>query len=192
MAQSHPRAAHTHYELGATLVALGKTAEAIAVLRRTTTLNPDLPEAWRVLGEQLFREGEAIAAEEAFAQQFRASVRNPALKNAAKALSLGHLTEAESELRAYLTTHPDDREALHLMGSALIRLGRSAAAEVALRHCLELDASQDGARFTYADALLHQQKGAEALRQAERLLAAEARRSGLSEPSGGRARFDRR
>ena len=73
-------------------------------------------------------------------------------------------------MRVYLTAHPDDREALHLMGATLIRLGRSAAAEVALRHCLELDASQDGARFTYADALLHQQKGAEALRQTERLL----------------------
>ena len=170
LAQSHPRAAHTHYELGATLVALGHTAEAIAVLRRTTMLNPDLPEAWRALGEQLFREGEASAAEEAFAQQFRASVRNPALRTAAKALSLGHLTEAENELRAYLTAHPNDREASHLMGAALIRLGRSAAAEVALRHCLELDANQDGARFAYADALLHQQKGAEALLQAQHLL----------------------
>src|SRR5271154_1405227 len=170
LAQSHPKAAHTHYELGATLAALGRSAEAIAVLRRTTTLNPDLPEAWRALGEQLFREGDASAAEAAFAQQFRASVRNPALKNAAKALSLGHVSEAENELRAYLIAHPNDREALHLLGDALIHLGPSSAAEVALRYCLELDALQDGARFTYADALLHQQKGAEALFQAEYLL----------------------
>jgi predicted Zn-dependent protease len=170
LARSHPKAAHTHYELGATFVALGKTAEAIAALGVATTINPDLQEAWRLLGEQLFREGETARAEAAFAEQLRASVQNPALKGAAKALSLGRVREAESELRAYLTARPDDREALQLIGEALIRLGRSAAAEVALRYCLELDASQDGARFVYASALLHQQKGDEALPHAEHLL----------------------
>ena len=170
LAKAYPKAANTHYELGATLAALGKSAQAIAALRHATALNPDLIEAWRVLGEQLFQDGEIAAAESAFAEQLRASVRNPALKGAAKALSLGRLSQAENELRACLTRHPNDAEALHLMGETLLRLGRFADAEVVLAYALELDAAQDGVRFAYGDALIHQQKGAEALSQAEYLL----------------------
>jgi len=170
LAASHPRAVHTHFELGATLAALGRTAEAIAVLRRTTALNPDLPEAWRALSEQLFREGDISAAAAASAEQLRASIRNYALRPAARALSAGKLAQAESELRAHLAAHPDDKEALQLMGDALKRLGRFSAAETELKHCLELDSGRDGARFAYAEVLLHQQKAAEALPQAELLL----------------------
>jgi len=170
LAKSYPKAANTRYELGVTLADLGKTAEAISALRYATTLNPDLPEAWRALGEQLFQEGEISAAETAFAQHLRASIRNPALKGAAKALSHGRLAEAENELRAYLTARADDVEALHLMGETLSRLGRYADAEILLAYCLELDPRRDGTRFSYADALFRQQKGAEAVLQAEHLL----------------------
>jgi len=170
LAKSYPRAANTHYELGATLAALGRTREAIAALRHATALNSDLPEAWRVMGELLFQEGEIASAEAAFAEQLCASVQNPALKGPAKAMSQGRLDEAESQLRLYLTAHPDDTAALHLMGETLVRLGRYADAEILLAFCLELDASQDGARFAYADALFRQQKAGDAIVQAEHLL----------------------
>jgi predicted Zn-dependent protease len=170
LAKSYPKAANTHYELGATLADLGRAPEAIAALRHATTLKADLPEAWRVLGEQLFQEGEIAAAEEAFAENLCVSIRNPALKSAARALSRGRLAEAEKDLRAHLSAHPDDIEALRLMGETLVGLGRYPDAEVVLAFCLERNASLDGARFTYAEALIHQQKGAEAFRQAEHLL----------------------
>jgi predicted Zn-dependent protease len=170
LAKAYPRAANTHYELGATLVALGRATEAIAALRQAVSLNPDHAEAWRTLGEQLFDEGEISAAEAAFARLLCTSIQNPALKGAAIALSQDRPVDAETQLRAYLIAHPNDVEALRLMGDTLIRLGRYADAETLLAHCLELDSGQDGARFFYADALFHQQKGTEALSQAERLL----------------------
>jgi tetratricopeptide (TPR) repeat protein len=170
LAKAHPRAANTHYELGATLAALGRTAEAIAALQHATALNPDHPEAWRTLGETLFDAGEISASEAAFARLLCVSIQNPQLKTAALALSQDRPLDAETQLRAYLVAHPDDVEALRLMGNTLLRLGRYVDAEILLAHCLKLDPGQDGARFFYADALFRQQKGAEALAQAERLL----------------------
>ena len=172
LAKSYPRAANTHYELGATLADLGRTAEAIAALRYATALNPNQPEAWRVLGEQLFKYGAKDESEAAFAELLVVSVRNPALRGAAKALSENQLAQAENQLRDYLIAHPSDVEALRLMGDTLVRLARYGDAEVILAFCLELDASQDGARFIYANALFRQQKAEEAVRQAERLLRA--------------------
>jgi tetratricopeptide (TPR) repeat protein len=171
LAKAYPRAANTHYELGAAFAALGKTADAMASLRHATSLNPAPPDAWRLLGELLFGEGDIVGAEAAFAEHLAASVQNPALKPAARALSCGLPGEAEQSLRAYLTGHPSDIEALRLMGEALLRLGRYADAEVILCHCLDLDAGQDGARFSYAEALFRQQKAVPAISQAEKLLA---------------------
>ena len=170
LAKSHAKAANTHYELGATLVDLGRTAEAIASLRHALTINRELPEAWRVLGDQLFREGEIAAAEAAFAEHLCASIQNPVLKAAARQLADGLTGEAESALRAYLIAHPVDAEALRLMAETLLRLERYADAEVLLAHALDLDPGDDGARFRYAEALFRQQKAVEALPLAEQLL----------------------
>jgi len=170
LAKAYPKAANTHYELGATLADLGRAAEAIVALRHAVTLNPDLPEPWRALGEQLFQEGDITAAEAAFTGFLCVSIQNPALKDAAKLLWRGRLTEAESALRAYLSARPNDAEALRLMGETLVRLGRYPDAEVILALCLKLDPAQDGARLCYADALFRQQKAVEARLQAEQLL----------------------
>ncbi|MGD0865865.1 MAG: sulfotransferase, partial [Rhizomicrobium sp.] len=170
LAKAYPKAANTHYELGATLADLGRTSEAIAALRHAVTLNPDLPEPWRALGDQLFIEGEVSAAEAAFAGFRCVSIQNPALKDVAKLLWRGRLEEAESALRDYLLARPNDIEALLLMGETLIRLARYTDAETLLAHSLELDPGQDRARLCYADALFRQQKATEAKVQAERLL----------------------
>lgn len=170
LAKAYPKAANTHYELGATLAALGRPAEAIVALRQAVTLNPDQPEPWRALGEQLFREGEISAAEAAFAGLLCVSIQNPVLKDAAKLLWRGRVDDAEQSLRDYLITRPNDIEALRLMGETLMRKGRHADAETLLAHCLELDANQDDARLSYAGALFNQQKAEEAARQAEQLL----------------------
>ena len=52
------------------------------------------------------------------------------------------------------------------------RRGRHGDAETLLAHALLQEPAHDGARFTYANALFQQQKGVEALVEAERLLAA--------------------
>jgi tetratricopeptide (TPR) repeat protein len=170
LAKTFPKAVKTNFELGAALSDLGRTEDAIAALQYTLTLDPEFSEAWRALGDQLFLAGDLAAAEQAFAQNVRTSVRTPHLKRAAEALAHKEYLEAEELLRAYLTSCPNDSEALRLMGNTLVKLGRYADAEVLLAFCLDIDPSQDGARFCYAEALFHQQKAVAARGQVEELL----------------------
>jgi Flp pilus assembly protein TadD len=171
LARAFPRAANTHCELGLTLLALGETAPAAAALRQATALNRELPEAWRALGDLLFRAGDLTGADAAYAEHGRAAVQDPRLKPAAEALFEGRLADAETRLRAHLKTRPRDGVALHLLAKAYLQRERCADAEVLLAQALELDRGFDGARFDYARALFQQQKAAMALAQIEPLLA---------------------
>jgi tetratricopeptide (TPR) repeat protein len=167
---NYPGAAHTQYELGLTLVALDEQAPAISALRQAVSLKPDWADAWRALGEQLFRAGDTEGSETAFAEHGRAAVTDPALKGAADVLYHGRPAEAERRLRAHLTNVPGDLSALRLLADALGRQGRESEAEPILAHCLGLDPGHDGARFSYASVLFRLQNGAEALAQIEHLL----------------------
>ncbi len=173
LARAYPKAALTAYELGAALAALGETGLGIAALRRAVALKPDLAEAWRALGDQLFLTGDATGAEAAFAQHLRASVRDPALKGAADALFEGRLADAERLLRAHLATRPNDAVALHMLAEAFTRQNRDGEAEILLAHALEVDPAFDGVRFDYATVLFRRQKGVEAMAQLSPLLARE-------------------
>jgi predicted Zn-dependent protease len=173
LAAAYPKAALTQYEFGVALTLTGEPAAGIAALRRATALGPDHAEAWRALGEALFAEGDNAGAEAAFAQHRRTRVRDPRLKPAAEALFAGRLAEAEQSLRRSLTAHPDDPPALQMLADILARGARYADAEALLARCVRLAPGLDGARFAYADALFHQQKGAEAAAELEQLLAAD-------------------
>ncbi len=170
LAMAHPGAAHTHYELGLTLAALGERSSAIAALRHAVSRKPDLAEAWRALGDQLFLAGDTKGTDAAFAEHARALVTDPALKGAADALFHSRPAEAERRLRAHLRTDPSNAEALRLLADTVARQGRDSEAETLLAGCLGLDPGHDGARFSYATVLFRLQKGVEALAQIEHLL----------------------
>ena len=170
LAAAYPRAAHTQYELGLVLEALGERKTAIAALRNAVGLRRELPEAWRALGDLLFLEGDAVGAEAAFAEHGRASIQDPALRPAADALLEGRLDRAEELLRAHILRHGEDPTALRLLGEALLRQERHGEAEAALARALQRDPADHGARFSYATALFRQQKGAAALAEVETLL----------------------
>ncbi len=171
LAQAWPKAANTQYELGLVHAELGDPAAAQAALRNAVALNRDLPDAWRALGDLLFKAGEAEAAEAAYAEHRRAAVTDPALKPAAEALFAGRITEAEQRLRTHLTGHLADATATRLLAEVYVRQSRHGDAEILFARCLELDPGHDGARFSYADALFRQQKAAQAIAQIEPLLA---------------------
>ena len=172
LARAFPNAALTQYELGVSRAALGK-ADAAAPLRRATQLNRDHAEAWRALGDLLFQAGDSAGAAAAFAEHRRASVRQPELGPAAAAICAGRFAEAEQALRRRLSGHPSDPEALQMLAEVLLAQEVYPDAEILLSRCLELAPDNDGARFSYANALFHQQKGAEAVPHLERLLAAD-------------------
>ena len=171
LAAAFPNAAHTQYELGASLADLGDTAPAMAALRRATTLNGELAEAWRAQGDLLFARGEGRAADAAYAEHARASVKDPALRPAAEAIFQGRLSDADAMLREAVTRRPGDAAALRMLAEVFNRQGRCPDAEVLLARGLEIDPGHDGARFLYAEALFHQQKAAEAITVVEGLLA---------------------
>ena len=173
LADAYPKAALTQFEFGMALARTDQARDAIEALRRATALNRDHADAWRALGEALFDEGDNAGAEAAFAQHRRALVRDPRLKPAAEALFAGRLAEAEQTLRRCLIARPDDAPALQMLADIRARDGHFADAEALLARCLQLEPGLDGARFAYAGALFHQQKGAQAAAELERLLAAD-------------------
>ncbi|THD70070.1 tetratricopeptide repeat-containing sulfotransferase family protein [Phenylobacterium sp.] len=172
LAQAYPRAANTQYELGMTLAELGDGAAAALALRNAVSLNRDLAEAWRALGDLTFKAGEVAAAEAAYAEHRRAAVTDPALKGPAEAVFAGRIGEAESQLRVHLTRHLGDAAATRMLAEVYLRQARYGDAEILFARALELDPGHDGARFGYADALFRQQKAPQALVEVERLLVA--------------------
>jgi len=163
LAAAFPRAAHTRYELGMTLAALGQPDKAIEALRQAVAVKPDLAEAWRALGDLLFAKGDNTGADAAFAAHDRAMIRDPALAIAADPLYGGRLDEAERKLRELVIARPNDPAVYRLLGETLNRMGRFDGAELVLDHALRLDPSHDGARFSYAHALFNQQKAPQAI-----------------------------
>jgi tetratricopeptide (TPR) repeat protein len=142
-------------------------------LRRATSLKRDLAEAWKALGDELFRAGDVAGAEAAFKAHVRAAVRDPDLMGAADALYVDDAALAEQLLRAHLNGRPGDIEARQMLAQACLQLGRQDEAQALLAACLQADPGRDGARFQLAEVLFHQQKAAEAIPQIRELLARE-------------------
>ena len=173
LTQEHPNWAVAQYELGLVLSALDRNTDAIAALRRAVMLKPDLPDAWRALGDQLTISADPVGADACYAQHIKASTRDPHLLRAASALCDNNIPVAESLLRAHLKNYPTDVVAIRMFAEVAARLGRFRDAENLLRRCLELAPSFHAARHNYALVLSRQNKAGEALREIDRLYAAE-------------------
>ena len=169
LAHEQPKSPQTHLELGLVLAGLGDSDAALAALRHAVSLRSDLPDAWRVIAEQLYLLGDTAGADEAYARHIQTGVRDPALRVAALALVEDRLAVAEHLLRERLKTHPADVAAMRMLAEAGTRLGRYADAEGLLEHCLDLSPSFHAARHNLAIVLYRQQKAADALPHIERL-----------------------
>lgn len=175
LTEAQPKMAAAHLELGLLYTQLGDGQSAIAALRRAVAFDPEIPGAFRALGDQLLLAGDAKAADEAYARHIKASVRDPCLISAAAALCDGKLAVAERLLRDHLNLHPTDVAAIRMLAEIGSRLGRYDDAEKLLARCLELAPGFSEARANYAGVLLRANKLAEASAQAEMLLAGEPR-----------------
>ena len=173
-----PRWAAAHYELGITLGALDRRDEALAALRGAVALKPDMPDAWREIGDLLTLRGDSAGADWAYARHIKASTHDPRLMSAAHALCENQLAQAELLLREHLKQYPTDVAAIRMFAEVAGRLGRNRDAENLLARCLELAPSFNAARYNYALALHRQNKSAAALLQVDKLTASEPRNSG--------------
>ncbi|QXQ04979.1 sulfotransferase [Sphingosinicellaceae bacterium] len=158
---------------GLALAALGRSREAIAALVAATTRDPESPDAWRALGDQMILVGDGTGADYAYAQQIRSSVRDPVLRAAAVALCEGNLPVAEPLLKGHLKQHPTDVAAIRMLAELAGRIGRYADAENLLRRAVELAPGFAPARFNLATVLYRQNRNTEALVELDRLMAAD-------------------
>lgn len=170
LSRAHPGWAQAHYELGIALGDTGNGEGAIAALRRALKLKPDLPDAWRTLGDHLTATGDVAAADDAYAHHIRYSTGDPRLLQAGLALCANRIAPAEALLREHLKQHPTDVAAIRMLAEVAARLGRYGDAENLLARCLELAPSFVAARHNYAVVLHRQNKSAAALAQIERAL----------------------
>ena len=173
LARTQPNWAMVHLDLGVALGRAGRGQEAIDALRRAVALKPDLPQAWRLLGDHLMAAGEQQAADAAYASHVRHSTRDPRLLDAAVALVDNRIPAAEALLREHLKQAPTDVAAIRMFAEVAARLGRNEDALNLLARCLELAPSFDAARQNYALVLHRNNQPEQALVEIERLLAAE-------------------
>ena len=173
LARSQPNWAAAHYELGLTLGVRRNGEGAVAALRRAVSLKPEMPDAWRALGDHLTAIGDAVAADEAYAQHIKFSTNDPRLLEAAAALCENRIPVAESLLRAHLKQFPTDLPALRMLAEVAARLQRYADAEVLLERALELAPSFVPARHNYAVVLHRQRKIKAAWEQVQKLVEAD-------------------
>jgi tetratricopeptide (TPR) repeat protein len=176
LTRTQPNWAAAHYELGLALINAGRPA--IPTLRRAVALKPDMPDAWRTLGDQLTFQGDLKAADAAYAQHIKASTKDPRLMNAALALCENQIPQAELLLREHLKKFPTDVAAIRMFAEVAGRLGRYQDAENLLARCLELAPGFNAARYNYAMALYRLNKSVAALQQIDILTASEPRNSG--------------
>ena len=178
LAAAQPRAPAAQFELALACADLGRGDAAIEALRRAVALKPDLADAWRALGDHLIAIGDTAGADAAYANQIKASTRDPRLLAPAAALQEGRVAVAEAQLRDHLRQFPTDVAALRMLAEVAGRLGRYADAEALLTRCLELAPSFIAARHNLALVLLRQNRAAEALVHARHLLEREPRNPG--------------
>jgi tetratricopeptide (TPR) repeat protein len=165
-------------QLGLALGRMGRGEDAVVALRRAVQLKPDMPDAWRALGDHLTAMGDAEGADAAYARHVKTSTRDPRLMQAATALFDNRIPEAEALLRKHLMQHPTDVAAIRMLAEVAARIGRFGDAEKLLVRALELAPSFAPARHNYAVVLHRQNKPTEALAEVERLLEADPRNPG--------------
>ena len=164
---------------GLALGHLGKGEESVSALRRAVHFKPQLPDAWRALGDHYLALEMREAADEAFAQHLRYSTHDPKLMGAALALSENRIPEAEFQLREHLKRHPTDVLAIRMLAEVAARIGRTHDAENLLRRCVELAPGFRIARQNYAMVLHRQNKWSEALQEVDHLMVDEPSNPGL-------------
>ncbi|MDG2539074.1 sulfotransferase [Dyella jiangningensis] len=171
LARAQPSWAQVHFDLGVVLGQRGRGEGATVALRRAVALKPGLPQAWRLLGDHLLAAGDHDAADVAYAQHVRHSVRDPRLLAAATALTENRIPQAEALLREHLREAPTDVAAIRMFAEVALRLGRNEDALNLLARCLELAPTFHAARQNYALALHRSNQPEQALAEIERLLA---------------------
>lgn len=156
--------------LGLAASAQRQFAQAVEILRPLVQAQAGSAAAWLALADAQFGLGDDAAADAAYMQHVRLSVRTAELMQAADALAQGHLPEAETRLRARLQRQPTDVAAQRMLAELAARLGRNDEAIALLEQVLQRAPSFDAARQNLATVLNRGNRHDEALVEIDHLL----------------------
>ena len=162
-------------------VVLGRQQQgerAIQILEKVVALDPNHPEAWRLLADHRYAIGDKAASESAYLRHLQCSTGNPNLQQAAAAMIANELPTAERILKSHLKKASTDVAAIRMLAEVAVRVGRNEEAQALLEYCLELTPGFSGARYNLAVLLHRTNKSDDALREVDQLLAEEPDRPG--------------
>jgi len=158
-----PTFAKPHEDLGVVLLGLKRPAEAANVLRNAVRLDPELELAWFNLGKALAMLGFGKEADEAFEKSFSLNPVRKKLAHAAEHHKKGRLEEAERLYREVVRDHPDNVDALRMLGRVALSAGRNADAERLFRRAIKLAPDFAGALTDLGRVLKEQNQFEEAI-----------------------------
>jgi tetratricopeptide (TPR) repeat protein len=158
-----PTFAKPHEDLGLVLLGLKRPAEAADVLRNAVRLDPELELAWFNLGKALAMLGFGQEADEAFEKSFSLNPVRKKLAHAAERHKAGQLEEAERLYREVVRDHPDNVDALRMLGRIALSAGRKADAERLFRRAVKLAPDFAGALTDLGRVLKEQNQFEEAI-----------------------------
>ncbi len=158
-----PTFAKPHEDLGRLLVGLNRPDDAVGYLQTATRLSPKEEKAFFELGKALAMAGRGKEADEAFERSFDLNPVRKALAMAADHQREGRLKEAERACRDVIREHPDNVDALRLLGITLMRQGRIDEAESRLRRAVAIAPDFVGAMLDLGHSLKEQNQFAEAI-----------------------------
>ena len=170
LAAAQPNSAPIQLELGRTLFAQGRDAEALKALQRAVELEPNLAEAWRELASLHARLGDTDACDIAYAHFTRLAAPEQHLAEAHAALANHRLDAAEALLRHQLTQNSQDPQALRMLAEIAAERDDFVESERLFAQSLELAPGYSRARLDLARTLHMQQKAQPMLPLLERLL----------------------
>jgi tetratricopeptide (TPR) repeat protein len=171
LALAQPASALIQLELGRTLAAGSRNAEAMAAFERAVILDATFADAWHDLSAQRFLAGEKTSADAAYLAYSRLARNPPEIVDAYVAFNSNRMEAAESVVLRRLHAAPHDASAHFLLAAIAIRRGDDAAAEASLNQVLTLEPCGAAAREELAQLMIRQGRIDEALPLIERSLA---------------------
>lgn len=168
-----PNFAKPYSDLGHLLLQTRRIDEASVILQQAVERDPADGEAWFNLGKALAVLGKGKAADAAFEKSFALNPERKALALAAEHQQQGRTEQAERMLRELLRSHPENVDALRLLGVMSLSAGRLPEAERLLRRATHLAPDFAEAQLDLGRALKEQHKLQEAIEALERAIALE-------------------
>ncbi len=171
--QLAPNFAKPWGDLGLLLLQTRRADEASRVLQQAVRLDAVDGDAWFNLGKSLASIGKGKDADEAFEKSFDLNPERKALALAAEHQQQGRPDQAERMLRELLRNHPENVDALHMLGVLNLSAGRLQEAERLLRRATHQAPDFAEAQLDLGRVFKEQHKLQDAIEALERAIALE-------------------